>query len=168
MSIRIRRRAFSVCRFTVHLLHSRISVTRRRERKGSRKPNRKPPPMGRRGIAKKVVSFARLRREHTFFGRTVVQTARSSEYAHEGGAEADRGLPASQSVGRTRCTVGKAKATRIYAVAFFALQGNAKMVLKQMGIRHKQIIRRQTVRQIHGRLRDLYALSKPLVSRYII
>src|SRR5699024_2687219 len=36
------------CRFTIHLLHSRISGTRRRERKGSRKPNRKPPPRGRR------------------------------------------------------------------------------------------------------------------------
>lgn len=48
------------CRFTIHLLHSRISGTRRRERKGSRKPNRKPPPRGRRGIAKKVVSFARF------------------------------------------------------------------------------------------------------------
>ena len=31
-----------------------------------------------------------IRREYTFFGRTVAQTARSSEYAHGGGAEADR------------------------------------------------------------------------------
>ena len=35
------------------MFHSRISVTRRRERKGSRKPNRKPPLGGGAELQKK-------------------------------------------------------------------------------------------------------------------
>ena len=42
------------------MLHNRISVTRRRERKGSRKPNRKPPPRGEARNCKKDSNFARF------------------------------------------------------------------------------------------------------------
>lgn len=61
-----------------------------------------------------------IRREHTFFGRTVAQTARSSEYAHGSGAEAYRELPAPQPFGRTRCyvpqtcTQAMGKGTQLY------------------------------------------------------
>ena len=54
-----------------------------------------------------------IRREHTFFGRTVAQTARSCEYAHGSGAEAYRELPAPQPFGRTRCYVPQACAQAI-------------------------------------------------------
>ena len=42
------------------MLHNRISVTRMRERKGSRKPNRKPPPRGEARNCKKDSNFARF------------------------------------------------------------------------------------------------------------